>query len=128
MLIKDLFNQFLSDQQAKLAPRTYRDYSLVMGLFADHLDGYAWNNLDDGDNAYIEAMEQEKTFIDLYDHSYIEDNIEEFLNYFVPHKVAAGDEFVFETCPRVMRSLLKWMRDQHLVALSNAEIQELCEN
>jgi len=128
MLIKELFNQFLSDQQAKLAGRTYRDYSLVMGLFADHHDGYAWNDLDDGDNAYIEAMEQEKTFIDLYDHSYIEDNIEEFLNDFVPHKVAAGDAFVFETCLRVMRSLLKWMRDQHLVVLSGAEIQEICEN
>ena len=83
---------------------------------------------DDGDNAYMEAVEQEKTFIALYDDSYIADTIEDFLNDFVPRKVAAGDGFVFGTCPRIMRTLLGWMRDQHLVALSNAEIDQMCEN
>jgi hypothetical protein len=128
MLIKELLNQFLSDQQARLARKAYRDYSVVMGLFADHLDSDGWNYLDDGDNAYFEAVEQEKTFIDLYDHSHIEDNIEAFLNDFVPQKVVAEDAFIFETCPRVMRTLLTWMRDQHLVELTNADIQEMCEN
>jgi hypothetical protein len=87
MLIKELFNQFLSDQLARVSRQTYRDYALVMGLFADYLNSNAWHSLDDGDNAYMEAMEQEQTFIDLYDHAYIEDNIEDFLNDFVLRKV-----------------------------------------
>ena len=128
MLIKELFNQFLSDQLARVSRQTYRDYALVMGLFADYLNSDAWHSLDDGDHAYMEGMEKEQTFIDLYDHAYIEDNIEDFLNDFILRKAVAGDGFIFETCPRVMRSLLKWMRDHHLVALTHAEIQKLCEN
>ena len=52
MFIKDVFEQFLSEQESKLAPKTYRDYASVIELFEHQLDGYAWNNLADGDKAY----------------------------------------------------------------------------
>ena len=82
------------------------------------LDGYAWNNLADGSKAYEEAKKQEKSFIDLYDHTHIESNVREFLDYFVPRKVMAGNEFILKTCPRVIRSLLRWMRNKKLVDLT----------
>ena len=83
MLIKEVFRQFLSEQKAKLAPKTYRDYASVIDLFANQLDGYAWNNIDNGDKAYDKAQKQRKSFIDLYDHTHIEENAGEFLDYFV---------------------------------------------
>jgi hypothetical protein len=43
MLIKEVFEQFLAEQEAKLAPKTYRDYASVIDLFGHQLDGYAWN-------------------------------------------------------------------------------------
>jgi hypothetical protein len=128
MFIKEVFEQFLSEQESKLAPKTYRDYASVIGLFESQLDSYAWNNLDDGDKAYDKAQKKGKSFIDLYDHNHIEDNIGEFLDYFVPRKVMAGDEFIFKTCPRVIRKLLKWMRNKKLVDLTNDDIKEMCEN
>ena len=128
MLIKDVFEQFLSEQQSQLAPKTYRDYASVIDLFANQLDGYAWNNLNDGDSAYDTAQQQGKSFIELYDHTHIEENVGEFVDYFVPRKVLAGDEFILKTCPRVMRKLLKWMREKHLVDLTNEDIQAMCEN
>jgi len=103
MLIKEVFSQFLAEQQAKLAPKTYRDYVSVIDLFANQLDGYAWNNLDDGTKAYDKAQKQGKSFIDLYDHTHIAENVGEFLDYFVPRKVIAGNAFILKTCPRVMR-------------------------
>jgi len=45
MVIKDVFAQFLAEQQSSLAPKTYRDYASVIELFEHQLDGYAWNNL-----------------------------------------------------------------------------------
>jgi hypothetical protein len=54
--------------------------------------------------------------------------VEEFLDYFVPGKVMAGDEFILKTCPRVIRKLLRWMRDKKLVDLTNDDIKEMCEN
>jgi UDP-glucose 4-epimerase len=128
MLINKVFEQFLSEQKSKLAPKTYRDYEYVMNLFEHQLDGYAWNNLDDGDKAYDKAQKKGKSFIDIYDHTHIEDNVGEFLDYFVPRKVMAGDEFILKTCPRVIRKLLKWMRDKKLVDLTNDDIKEMCEN
>ncbi len=128
MFIKEVFEQFLSEQKSNLAPKTYCDYEYVMDLFEHQLDGYAWNNLDDGDKAYDKAQKQGKSFIDLYDHTHIEENVGEFLDYFVPRKVMAGDEFILKTCPRVMRKLLRWMRDKNLVDLTNDDIKEMCEN
>ena len=128
MLIKEVFEQFLSEQRSKLAPKIYRDYASVIGLFESQLDGYAWNDLDDGDKAYDEAQKKGKSFIDIYDHTYIEDNVQEFLDYFVPRKVMAGNELVLKTCPRVIRKLLRWMRDKKLIELTNSEIKEMCEN
>jgi hypothetical protein len=128
MLIKEVFDQFLSEQKSKLAPKTYRDYESVIDLFDNQLDGYAWNGIDDGEKAYDEAKKQKKSFIDLYDHTHIEDNVGEFLDYFVPRKVMSGDEFILKTCPRVIRKLLKWMRDKKLVDLTNDDIKAMCEN
>jgi hypothetical protein len=128
MLIKEVFGQFLSEQKSKLAPKTYRDYESVIDLFENQLDGYAWNGIDDGEKAYDEAKKQKKSFIDLYDHTHIEDNVGEFLDYFVPRKVMSGDEFILKTCPRVIRKLLKWMRDKKLVDLTNDDIKAMCEN
>jgi hypothetical protein len=128
MLIKEVFDQFLSEQKSKLAPKTYRDYESVIDLFENQLDGYAWNGIDDGEKAYDEAKKQKKSFIDLYDHTHIEDNVGEFLDYFVPRKVMSGDEFILKTCPRVIRKLLKWMRDKKLVDLTNDDIKAMCEN
>jgi hypothetical protein len=128
ILIKDVFAQFLAEQEAKLAPKTYRGYASVIELFGHQLDGYAWNNLEDGDQAYDNAHKQGKSFIDLYDHTHIESNVREFLDYFVPRKVMAGNEFILKTCPRVIRSLLRWMRNKKLVELTNDEIKDMCEN
>lgn len=128
MFIKDVFEQFLSEQESKLAPKTYRDYASVIELFEHQLDGYAWNNLADGDKAYDKAKKKGKSFIDLYDNTHLEENVREFLDYFVPRKVMAGNEFILKTCPRVMRQLLKWMKNKKLVDLTNDDIKEMCEN
>ena len=32
------------------------------------------------------------------------------------------------TCPRVIRKLLRWMREKKLVELTNDEIKDMCEN
>jgi hypothetical protein len=50
------------------------------------------------------------------------------LDYFVPRKVMAGNEFILKTCPRVMRKLLTWMSKKKVVDLTNRDIKEMCEN
>jgi hypothetical protein len=40
MLIKDVFEEFLSEQKSRLSPKTYRGYASVIELFEHQLDGY----------------------------------------------------------------------------------------
>src|SRR2546428_3929303 len=40
----------------------------------------------------------------------------------------AGNEFILKTCPRVIRKLLRWMREKELVAFTNDEMKDMCEN
>ncbi len=60
MFIKEVFEQFLSEQKLKLAPKTYRDYASVIELFEHQLDGYAWNNIPNGTKAYDAAKKKEE--------------------------------------------------------------------
>ena len=128
MVIKDVVPQCLSEQRSKLASKTYRDYESVIDLFEKQLDGYAWNHIADGTKAYDAAKKKGRSFIDLYDHTHIEENVREFLDYFVPRKVMAGNEFILKTCPRVMRKLLRWMREKKLVDFTNDEMKGMYEN
>lgn len=127
MLIKEVFAEFLKDQKERTSLKTYQQYKTVIELFEDSLDGYAWNNLDDR-KAYAKAQEKNLTFMDLYDHTYIWENVVEFLDYFIPRKVNWGDEFVLKTCPRIIRKLLKWMRNKDLLKKTDEEINRRCEN
>ena len=128
MVLKDVFEQFLAEQQAQLAPKTYREYASVMDLFAHQLEGYGWNNIPQGTKAYEAAKKKDRSFIELYNHTHIESNVREFLDYFVPRKVMAGNEFILKTCPRVIRKLLRWMREKTLVDFTNDDIKDMCEN
>jgi len=40
MFIKDVFEQFLSEQQSQLAPKTYRDYASVNESSPQQAAGY----------------------------------------------------------------------------------------
>ncbi len=128
MLIREVFAKFLQQQKEKLSAKSYRENESVIDLFGHCLDRYAWNNVAPAEPTYDETHDAGKTFPDVYDHAHIFPNVGEFLDYFVPRKVMAGNGFILKTCPRVIRKLLKWMREQQLLDVSNEEINEACEN
>ena len=127
MLIRDVFNEFLHFEEINLSPKTYRESKNVIELFAHCLQNYAWNSLDNGDKAYDKTIAKNLTFADVYEHTYILNNVGEFLNYFVPRKVMAGDNFVLKTCPRVIKKLLTWMKNNNLLDIKSDEIKYKCE-
>ena len=128
MLIKSVFNSFLKEQELRLAPSTYNEYESVILLFGHCLHSYAWNSLEKESPSYDEVHHSGKSFIDAYDHNHILDSVGEFLGYFVPRKVIAGDEFTRKTCPRVIRKLLRWMQSKELIHITSEEIKERCES
>ena len=95
MRIREVFDKFLKVQKESLRPRTYSDYESVINLFAHCLQSYAWNYLPKEEyDKYEEYKKAGKEFADVYCHEEIAHNIDEFLGYFMPRKVLAGDEFI----------------------------------
>lgn len=117
MTIREVFDNFLEAQRQRLRPRTYSDYESVIELFAHSMHRYAWNTLPEGEyDRFVEEHEKEgREFADVYGHELICPNIWEFLDYFMPRKVMASDDFIEKTAPRVIRKLLRWMAEEGLI-------------
>ncbi len=122
MTIREVFDSFLEVQERRLKPRTYSDYETVIDLFARCLQWYAWDTLpEEESDKYKEYEKAGKEFADIYGHERIAPNTWEFLGYFMPHKVLAGDTLIEKTSPRVIRKLLKWMAEEELIDRNTME-------
>ncbi len=111
--IKEVFQEFLNEQQARLKPRTYRGYEEAISLFEDCLDGYGHNSLSPEDaDLFDELYDEGKEFCEVFGPDRITDSeIAEFLDYFMIRKVA-GSNTLMETVGRVIRKFVKWMGEK----------------
>jgi hypothetical protein len=111
--IKEIFDEFLVEQQARLKPRTYRGYEEAISLFEDCLDGYGHNSLSPEDaDLFDELYDEGKEFCEVFGPDRITDSeIAEFLDYFMVRKVA-GSNTLIEAVGRVIRKFVKWMGEK----------------
>jgi hypothetical protein len=111
--IKEIFDEFLNEQQARLKPRTYRGYEEAISLFEDCLDGYGHNSLSPEDaNLFDELYDEGKEFCEVFGPDRITDSeIAEFLDYFMVRKVV-GSNTLMEIVGRVIRKFVKWMGEK----------------
>lgn len=116
--IAELFDAFLDDQRARLAPRTMRKYETVIELLADCLNGYGHLNLDADERERFEAAYEgsaaapgdEDAFVHLFGSEKIVDNLGEFLGYFMIRKVLAGEELL-RSAGTVTKKLAVWLAE-----------------
>ncbi len=111
--IKEIFDEFLNEQQARLKPRTYRGYEEAISLFEDCLDGYGHNSLSPEDADLFDKLYDEgKEFCEVFGPDKITNSeIAEFLDYFMVRKVA-GSSTLMESVGRVIRKFVKWMDEK----------------
>ena len=108
--IKEVFEEFLAEQKARLKPRTYLGYEEAISLFGDYLDGYGYNSLNSEEADLFDGLYDEgKEFCEVFGPNRISDSeIAEFLDYFMVRKVV-GSNTLMETVGRVIRKVVKWM-------------------
>ncbi|NQE54342.1 hypothetical protein C5S29_12180 [ANME-1 cluster archaeon GoMg3.2] len=112
--IKQVFDEFLEEQQVRLKPRTYGGYEDAIYLFEQCLNSYAYQYLDDKDSKLFDKLynEKNKEFCELFGPDKIgSSEIGEFLDYFMIRKVM-GSEELMKTVGRVMRKFVKWMNEK----------------
>lgn len=114
--IAELFDAFLEDQRARLAPRTMRKYETVIELFAGCLNSYGHLSLDSDELERFEAAYggdgaspgDEDAFVHLFGAEKVVANLGEFLRYFMVRKVLAGEE-VLRAAGTVTKKLVAWL-------------------
>jgi hypothetical protein len=125
--IKDIFEEFLAEQQALLNPKTYSGYEEVIYYFEKYLNGWAHKYLSDKDKIRLNEFNEGegKKYCEVFDPEYIRAlEIKDFLGYFVIRNVLASKTSL-ETLGRVMHKLVKWMHENDYMGDENYEVINL---
>ncbi len=117
--ISQTFEEFLSDQKARLRPNTFSKYETIIGLFESYMESY-WPGHDEEE--YNRVTENGGTFCDSFGPEEITGGYSEFLGYFMPHKVMCGKE-TMKAAGTVTKKMAKWLADKGY-AEDTADAQE----
>jgi hypothetical protein len=122
--IKEALAQFLADQRARLAPRTYRNYEYVVELLSNSLNGYGYQSLGEWDRKRWEKAfdaGDEEAFCKTFGPERIVENLGEFLGYFMVRKVMAGQELL-SAAGTVTKKLARWLHDNGYIDEADYEL------
>lgn len=120
--------EFLSDQQKKLKPKTVSGYKDVIQLLKDYLNGYAYQSLSKAeselfDKHYNAEGKEHREFCQIFGPDKIPGELGGFLGYFMTSKVMAGGEFK-RLAGTVTKKLSKWLAEKGHISEEDAEMGE----
>ena len=121
--ISEVLQEFLDEQRRRLKPRTFRRYEDVIELFQHSMNGYAYNYLDEEESVLFDELynEQDLEFCDIFGPEKILENVDEFLTYFMVHKVIAGQELL-KAAGTVTKKLARWLEEKGYATTEEAEM------
>ena len=84
LIISEVLAEYLRAERGRLAPKTYAQYTEVIALFTQSLNGYAANSLSRFERARFDKLfnaegEQHREFCDIFGPEHILENVGEFL-------------------------------------------------
>ena len=103
--IDQLFEEFLTDQEARLSLKTYDKYEGIIQLYRSYLETYWPDHSGKEADAIIKAR---GTYCGTFGAAEIASGFYEFLDYFMPRKVIAGNE-TMKAAGTVIKKLAKWL-------------------
>jgi len=109
--IDELFDEFLADQKARLSPRTLSKYRDIIDLYRGYLESY-WP--DHSGKEYDAITKANGTYCGTFGAEEMASGFSGFLDYFMPHKVIAGNE-TMKAAGTVVKKLAKWLVEKGLI-------------
>ncbi|WP_165234537.1 hypothetical protein [Aquisphaera insulae] len=103
--IDDIFAEFLAAQEARLSSKTYARYEGIIDLYRGYLERYWPGHSREDCDAVTRAG---GTYCGTYGAADIASGFSEFLGYFMPHKVIAGNE-TMKAAGTVVNKLTRWL-------------------
>ncbi len=111
--IAEALAEFLSEEQQRLAPRTFAGYREVVELLQHSLNGSGYDHLTAAEQARYDGLPRDQhgerpPFCEVFGPEHITANLDEYLNYFLIRKVAASQE-LGRTAGTVTGKLAAWL-------------------
>jgi hypothetical protein len=116
--LSDLFDEFLADQKARISPKTLSKYETIISLYKSYLENY-WPGHDGECDKITKAG---GTYCDTFGAEDATSGFDEFLGYFMPHKVMCGKD-TMQAAGTVTKKLAKWLAEKGY-ALDTEDAQE----
>ncbi len=117
--ISQVFEEFLTDQEARLSPTTFSKYGSIISLFESYLESY-WPGHDQEE--FNRITKQGGTFCGTFAPDEIPEGYSEFLGYFMPRKVMCGKD-TMKAAGTLTKKLAKWLAEKGYVE-DTADAQE----
>jgi len=123
--IQEMLGEFLAEQQARLKPRTFRNYDDIVYLFSEYLNGYAYSYLDKAESALFHRLydaegDEHREFCDIFGPEKILKNTREFLGYYMVRKVVCGKE-TLRAAGTVLKKLAAWLHSKGYATAERAQ-------
>jgi hypothetical protein len=110
--IERALEEFLSEQERRLKPRTYDEYEEVIYLFKWYLHGFAYVYLSEEDSKYYDELFNKKGYCDIFGTEYIRaPETRSFLDDFITRRGPCSKTFM-KTVGKVMPELINWMHER----------------
>ncbi len=103
--IDEICKEFLTDQEARLSPNSFNKYKSIIQLYQSYLESY-WPS--HSEKEYDSITEAKGTYCETFGAADITAGFSEFLGYFMPRKVMAGNE-TMKAAGTVIKKLSKWL-------------------
>ena len=122
--INQLFEEFLAEQERRLASKTYSKYVDMIDLFRRYLESYWPGQYDRNENTAI--TEAGGNYCGTFGADDIVSGFSEFLGYFIPYKVIGGSD-TMKSAGTVMKKLGKWLAENGYTKINEWEREHVAE-
>lgn len=123
--IEQVFEEFLAEQEQRLAPKTLSRYQSVIELLTASLDNYGYEGLSKEERALFEKHfnakgDEHREFCQLFGPGHIIPNLGFFLGYFMIRKVMMAGPGMKQAAGTVTKKLSKWLAEKGYVSEGEA--------
>lgn len=125
--IREILEEFLAEQQARLSSKTYSGYEEAIYYFEEYLNGWAHKYLNEKDKIRLNEFYEEegKQYCEVFGPEYIRAlEIKDFLGHFMIRNVVVSKTFL-ETVGKVIHKLVKWMHEKTYMSYDDYEAMNL---
>lgn len=124
--IEEVLSQFLEVSAQRLKPATMRKYESVIELFTASMNTYGPATLSAAETAMFQIFYNaegpaHREYCQVFGPEKIDDNVDEFLGWFMPRKVMCGKELL-KAAGTVTKKLAQWLCEQGYIEAEAAEL------